>query len=235
MADRRINFGFCGSSVRCLLISANVCFLLLGLVAITTGAVAKLNIKELNQFDEINAVRPMANGLLVVGAFALFVSLFGLIGAKYLNRFFLIFYLIAVLCMFLLHGVALIWLVANTSSIHNGYISAVNTTVNDLKQTNNNNSTKYQEECKFMLALSNFCDCCGFNGANDFSTDVATECCAKPYNQQDGCAQKSYNKLQSVSFYLIVVPSLVILAIELFAIIVVPFLIGKRGSDYESI
>jgi hypothetical protein len=233
MADRRVNFGFCGSSVRCLLITANVCFLLLGIVAITTGTVAKINIKELNDFDEIKAVRPMANSLLVIGAFALFVSLFGIIGAKYLNRFFLIFYLIAVLCMFLLHGVALIWLVSNTNSIHDGYISAVNSTVNDLKQ--HSNSTKYQEECKFMLALSNFCECCGFNGASDFSRDVAMECCAKPSDQKDGCAQKSYDQLKSVSFNLIIVPSLVILAIELFAILVVPFLIGKRGSDYESI
>jgi len=235
MADRRINFGCCGSSVRCLLITANVCFMLLGIVAITTGAVAKLNMRQLDDFEQINAIRPMANGLLVVGGFSLFISLFGLLGAKYLNRFFLIIYLVVVLCMFLMHGVALILLVSNTNSIHDGYIKVVNTTVNDLKQSANRNSSEYREECRFMLALSNFCDCCGFNGASDFSTEVAMKCCAKPYNQTDGCAEKSYKKIESVSFYLIVLPSLVILAIELFAIIVVPFLIGKRGSDYETI
>ena len=83
----------------------NICFLIIGIFVLVNGSIMlKYNNNEngikTNHID-FNLISLL---LICIGVLFLIVSMFGILGTKYLNRLFLIIYLIIVLVMFLLHG-----------------------------------------------------------------------------------------------------------------------------------
>lgn len=221
----------CSGLIRFLLIITNICFLVLGIVVLITGGMLKYNTGSVESFSNLDGVNLLSVILICIGTFAILVSIFGIMGARYLNRFFLIIYLAIVLAMFLLHGFSLSYLMAKTNEIETEYKSQLNETVYHIKT----NASDFTEQCKVMKGLSTLCDCCGYNGANDFSGPIIAQCCAPLTNHTTGCSQTSFDLLKRLAHNLFVIPSLVILVIELCSIIFVPFLIGKRRSEYDSI
>jgi hypothetical protein len=245
MASFRI--GFCAQSTRFFLTIINVLFLILGLVVFVTAIVLRwgsssfnklINIPDINKIiDSAGSIGAVTVFLLVLGGFIILLSFFGILGVKYMNRFFLVIYEIIVVAIFLGQLIALLVLVFSSNTIANEYKKALNTTMSDLNKGEN-----ADEKCKVFKGLSNLFDCCGANGPSDFvNRTLVTDmiCCEKKDLNQRGCAQKSVDEIESNVVSLVVIPSLVILAIEFFAMITVPFLIGKAGSakrenEYEA-
>lgn len=230
--------GCMGNTIRVCLYFVNGIFLIMGLVIFITAAVLKwsdlltdLDIAELTQLAAIGSINSVSIFLMVLGGFAILVSLFGILGAKFLNRFFLIIYEIIVLIMFLAHGIALLVLIFSATTITNEYTAFLNKTVTELKSSDD-------KGCELVLTLSNLFDCCGgFDGPNDFrNKTLAKSCCKLDKNNMtsnQGCASKSVDYITDKSVELLIIPSGVILAVELLAIVMIPFLIGKAGQKSQ--
>ena len=85
--------------------------------------------------------------------------------------------------------------------------------------------------------------CCGVNSPDDFvNATIASECCSADdltgLIYRDGCADKSVEKFKANALNLLVLPSGVILTIELIAMLMVSFLIGRIVSldmTYQSL
>lgn len=200
-----------------------------------TGGLAKMGMNQIKQSDlaQLDAVRSLSTILLFVGAFSIIVSLFGLVGAKFLNKFFLSIYLMIVIVMFLTHGVLFVVLASNSSLVERVYKQELKEAVDNLN--GNKTSNNYTISCELMKAISTYADCCGYDAPNDIKdTKVIEECCIRT-NLTDGCSQKPIDKLRKQARNLITIPTSIILAIEFLAILFVPFLIGRKRSDYESI
>ena len=104
MADSVVeSLGTTGRTLRFLLMVSNILFLFLGIVLVVSGVMAKLNTRELKELilADFGQIQMLSTILLVVGTVSVLVSLFGLIGAKYLNKLFLAIYLMIVIVMFL--------------------------------------------------------------------------------------------------------------------------------------
>ena len=234
------NNGCCGSAIRFLLYLINGIFLIMGLVTFITAALlywsdvlAELNLKELQEIVDIAKIDTIAVVLLVIGGFAIFLSLVGILGASCESRVFLVVYEILVVCMFLAHGITLLVLVFSTDTIETLYKNKLNKTVANMD--NSTNPTNFKVQCDALLALSKSFECCGgYDGPTDFkSANYSLACCGRNKNDttyQVGCASKSVDKLKSISVSYIVIPSGCILAVELFAIVAVPFLIRRIGN-----
>jgi len=97
-----------------------------------------LNIKELKNVVEIAQIDTVAIVLMVIGGFAMLVSVIGLLGACCMNRFFLIVYEIVVLCMFLAHGITLLVVVFSSDSIKNAFEKGLDKTVTSLNKNETN-------------------------------------------------------------------------------------------------
>lgn len=234
MADSVVeSLGTTGRTLRFLLMVSNILFLFLGIVLVVSGVMAKLNTRELKELilADFGQIQMLSTILLVVGTTSLLVSLFGLIGAKYLNKLFLAIYLMIVIVMFLTHSVLLVALAANTPFAEKLYQQQLNITVERLNQNSINNTV----DCKLMKTISAFGNCCGVNGPQDFhDIKIVADCCAS-MNQTDGCYSKPIDMLKRNSRNFITIPSSVILVIEFLSILMVPFLIGRKRGDYESI
>ena len=239
-----VNLGFCGSSIRFLLIIINVLFFLMGLIVFIIAAVLKwttvfntfVNIKEIETLVKLGSIESVATVLLIVSVFAMIVSVVGMIGAKYANKFFLITYEIIVVLLFLTHGIAALVVAVGSSKLQSEFSDAMNKTIDNI----NSNETMpdvFDKDCNLMRNLSSVFKCCGANGPWDFTNATFSfECCA-PEDYQVGCTDKIIKDVVEYSIHMIVVPSVIILLVEIFAILMVPILIcraSKRGS-YENV
>jgi hypothetical protein len=240
--------GFCAQSARFFLTIINVLFLILGLVVFITGIVLRwgstsfnklINIPDINKIiDSAGSISGVTIFLLVLGGFIILLSFFGILGVRYMNRFFLVVYEVIVVAIFLAQIIAILVLVFSSSTIINEYKKALNGTMDDV----NKNGADAGDKCQLFKGLSSVFDCCGANGPSDFlNQTLVTEkiCCEKGDPNQKGCASQSVDEVQKNVINLVMIPSAVILGIEFFAMLTVPFLIGKAGSlkrenEYEA-
>jgi hypothetical protein len=134
--------------------------------------------------------------------------------------------------LFLSQAIALMVLLFSSPKVEREFKTILNTTVSDI----NKNDTSYKSQCGFMGSLSEVFSCCGLNGPLDFKnpSDVYS-CCDKKKNSTVGCGDKVVKDIKGNYVGFLVVPNSLILGIELFAIITVPFLIGRigRSSNYN--
>lgn len=230
--------GCCGNMFRFILFVINFLFFLLGVVVFITAAVLKwgntiekLNdIPELKEISYVGSINTVAIIIMIVGAFITLLSLFGLLGVKFLNRPLLIIYESIVVLLFLTHGISILVIIFASSGIETKYKEILNNTMNDL------NANKHiSTNCDVFKGLSEVFHCCGVTKPSDFiNQTLTTECCAQDKNSNpytDGCGDKSFNDLQKNAINLLIIPSAVILLVELFSIITVPFLIGRINKN----
>lgn len=233
--------GCCGNLVRMMLFLINTLFLLLGLVVFITAAILKwgkkstfaqfTDIKGIDQVVSFGSINTISVILLILSSFIIVLSIVGLIAVKSLNKCFLIIYEIVVGVLFLAHLIAFFVLLFGSSSIEDSYKNGL---TKQMGYINTDNSTKHDTACDIMKGLSELFDCCGAEkGPIDFnSTTLPKDCCATNGNStvvsQIGCSEKSIKDVKDNATNLVVIPSAIILLVELFALIMVPCLVGKR-------
>jgi hypothetical protein len=160
---------------------------------------------------------------MIIGVFAIILSLIGLLGLCCLNKCLLIVYEIIIILLLLSHGIALLVLVFGKDGLEKTFKSSIETLVDDL---NKNNSTNFNTSCQTMLGLSKIFKCCGNSGSSDFnSTSTIIKCCENE-NVIIGCTEKIVSVITDNSINYLIIPSSVILIIELIVIIVTPFIIS---------
>lgn len=200
--------------IRFILIITNIFFLIIGIGSLVTGFISKHNTYSVESKLDTSEI-----ALIAMGIFISIVSLFGIIGVLYTNKCFLIIYLIIVMSMFTLHGIALIILFAEKNQIEIEYKVYLKKNVNSLIL---NTASDFNEKCKVMKALSTLFNCCGFNGTNDFTkVEIKIQCCLA--KQMIGCGQHSIDVLKNWTLHFFVIPSCVVLVIELSSILFVSF------------
>lgn len=236
------SYGGFAQCTRFLLAIINVIFLILGLTVFITACVLRwgstgfsklINIEEISTLIEgASSINAITIFFLVIGGFIILLSLFGILGVKYMNRFFLIVYEIIIVCLFLAQIVAILVLVFSSSSIESEYRKSLNNTMDAI-----NKDKDIDENCKLFKSISDVFHCCGINGPSDFvnQTLVTSKICCKDYtgDYSTGCADKSINSIEDNVVSLIVIPSSIILGIEFFAMVTVPFLVGKAGAKHK--
>merc|ERR1719350_714456 len=227
-----------------MLFLVNTLFLLLGIVVFITAAILKWgkestfakfsDIKGIDQVVSFGSINTISVILLILSSFIIVLSIVGLIAVKSLNRCFLVIYEIVVGVLFLAHLIAFFVLLFGTSSIEDSYKKGLTTEMGYIN-TLYDNSTKHKTACDIMNGLSELFDCCGATGPKDFnSTTPATDCCATSKKGNDtivstiGCSNKSIKDVKDNATNLVIIPSAIILLVELFALIMVPCLMGKR-------
>lgn len=236
--DSDDKIGCCGNLVRFMLFIVNALFLILGLTVFITAAILKwgdkstfskfTDIKGIDSIVSVGSIGTIAVIFLIISAFIILLSIVGIIGVKFLSKFFLIIYEIIVGIMFLAHLIAFLVLIFGSKSIEQKYKEGL---VNTMKQINTGNNTKDPIACDLMKGLSGLFDCCGNEGPGDFnSTMLADKCCqlnAKNMTSQSGCGNASISEVKDNAINLVIIPSAIILLVELFALIMVPCLVGK--------
>ena len=234
--DETKELGCCGHMIKFSLVIVNLLFLVLGLVVFITAAVLKWGNGVFSKFTDIPGIGELVNVskidgvsifLLILGGFIMLVSFLGLIGVKYLSKPFLMTYGFVVLIMFLAHLIALVVLLFSSSPIETQYTKALNKTITEI---NENVKEKFKKNCDVYKGLSEVFKCCGLNGPNDFTNKtIISECCEPKVPYEVGCGQKSIDDIKKNALNLLFIPSGIILIIELFAVVMVPFLIGRSG------
>jgi hypothetical protein len=226
-----------GNFLRYLLFILNLLIFLMGLILFILAALLKwtnvfggLDLGVFEQIASFASLNGVSTFVLIVAAVIMAISLFGLIGSKTMNRFFLIIYLILIIILFLAHGIALLVLVFGSSTVENLYRQEVNKTVSNLKYKEGND---FKALCIVFEKFSDAFECCGAdNGPEDFGNiTIAKDCCSKETDYMRGCGQVSLDAIVKGSINFLVIPSGVILGIELFAIISVSCICGKRKRD----
>jgi hypothetical protein len=211
-----------------------VIFLLIGIALVATTSVLKwANIGKLKEISglqnilDLTSIDAITIALICIGAFIILISFIGLMGVCCSNRVFLVIYEIIVIILFLSHLAALITLLVMSKTVENEYRKALNQTVADI----NSPSTSVPDrelKCSIMANLSGIFQCCGANNQNDFAnSSLSSKCCRPEYVAAKGCADLSVDAIKKYSIYLLIIPTAVILFIELISIIGVPFLIAS--------
>lgn len=225
--------GCCANMIRYLLFLFNGLFCLFGLIVFIAAAVLKwgngsfnkiFNNKQIaEQLSTLGSLSSVSIAVMILGGAIFLFSLFGFLGAYFKVKCFLVMYEAIVVALFIAHFIAVLVLVFGASSIKKDYSKFLNQTVTNLKEND-----KYKTNCEIMTAISNVFDCCGYDGPNDFSSNatIAEECCKKEV-PQSGCNKKSIDGIEKNAINLLIIPSAVILGIEFFVFITVPFLIGR--------
>jgi len=108
-------------------------------------------------------------------------------------------------------------------------------TLNEFYNLNDTTNDVFVRECQLLRDLSTIFLCCGGNSPSDFTnTTLVDDCCSDYFDI--GCTDKVVNDVVMYSKHMIVIPSFIILTIELLAIIMVPFLLRRikaENSGYE--
>jgi hypothetical protein len=238
----RSNLGFFGSSIRFLLIIINFLFFLMGLIVFIIAAVLKwttvfnkfISIAEIETLVKLGSVESVNTLLLVMGAFAMIISLVGVFGAKYTNKFLLITYEVVIVLLFLIHGISALVILVGSSKLENEFRDSMLKTIETLN-SNETTSDVFEKECKLFHDLADVFLCCGGDSPADFTnSSLIDECCGNSFNI--GCTNKIINDIVTYSKNMIVVPSFMVLGIEFVAIIMVPLLIRRssKNSGYEA-
>ncbi|RNA00728.1 23 kDa integral membrane -like [Brachionus plicatilis] len=227
--------GFFGSIIRIFLAIINVVFLLLGLSVFIASAVLRWSGDSiLNKItsDEgvksilnVSAINSVSLVLLILGAFITVLSLIGLCGTCCTNRFFLVVYEITIIILFIFHGILLVVAAFKSGTIESEFRKALNKTIDDLNSDQTSESDK-TEKCSSLKFFSELFECCGANGPSDFkNVTLINDCCFKDYT--DGCADRTIKSFKENGVNLIVIPNSIVLGLEFFIILLVPFLIGR--------
>lgn len=242
------DYGAFAQCTRFLLAVINVIFLILGLTVLITAIILRYGSSEFSKLidiPDINSVIDAAGSisgvtifLLILGGFIILLSLFGILGVRYMNRFFLIVYEIIIIAIFVAQIIAVLVLVFSSSSIADSYKEKLGDVVKDIQNNQVNNTEDAKKKCALMHGLSDVFKCCGAKGPGDFAdvnTTLTGDCCVNKNPNQPGCANKTVDDVEKNVVNLLVIPTAIILVIEFFAIITVPFLVGKAGkkSGYE--
>lgn len=229
--------GCCGNLVRTVLFIINSLFLLFGLVVFIAAAVLKWGKNTFNKFTDIDAIDEfvkvgsigtIAIIMMILSGAIILLSIVGILGVKYLSKFFLGVYEVIVGILFLTHLIAILVFVFGSDDLEGEYKKLLNNTVENV-----NNGTDFNKYCNTMKAISNLFKCCGNNrGSIDFSNvTLALDCCdtkdGKVLHPEEGCADKSVQSFKDNELYLVYVPSAFILGIEFISLIMVPCLWGK--------
>jgi len=185
------------------------------------------NLEALFQITQIDAV---TIALLCLGGFIVALSVIGLIGVCYEDRCFLIIYDIITVILFLAHVAALIVVLKMTPDLEKQYRASLDSIVESINKPKNKND--YDQKCKVMNGLSTFFKCCGSKGPQDFKETERNACCNNGALAvtQPGCADTSVDFVKKYSTNFLVIPTCVIVFIELLAIVSVSLLIGRLNQ-----
>merc|ERR1712122_187677 len=191
--------------IRLTLFLINLVFFILGLVVFIAAAVLRWGNNTFSKFTDIpyfddiikvGSLGTVSIALMVIGAIILVLSFVGILGVKFLNKFFLIVYEVIVGIMFLAHGISLLVLLFSSGKIEDEYRKTLNSTMESI----NSNGNKYKENCELMKGLSGVFHCCGDIGINDFkNSTIAEECCYKADDDkfyEVGCTEKSIQSIK---------------------------------------
>ena len=216
----------------------NIIFLLIGIALIVITSVFKWsNISSLKKISDLEALFHLTQidavtiALLCLGGFIVVLSVIGLIGVCYEDRCFLIIYDIITVILFLAHVAALIVLLKMTPDLEKQYRASLDSIVDGINERKNQND--FERKCKLMNVLSAFFTCCGSKGPQDFKSDTERNACCKNgalAMKQPGCADTSVNYIKKYSTNFLVIPTCVIVFIELLAIVSVSLLIGRLNQ-----
>lgn len=237
MAIRGLD-GFFANFYKCILLFFNTLILILGLLVFILAAILKwdkklLNIKELEEIVNLGKIDSITIFFLIIGAVAIVISLIGIVGLCCLNKFLLYVYEVIVLLLFLSHAIALLVLVFGRSSIE----KSINEEIKNVVDRLNTNASSFDEACQTMKGLSNLFHCCGNKNVSDFDKPYIIQDCCQDSNSTsnaDGCSDKINDFLEDKSISYLIIPSCVILGVELIVIIFTPFIIRHvKRLDYH--
>ena len=122
--------------------------------------------------------------------------------------------------IFILHLAALIVLLVAYGPVQTAFTQAFNSSIQSL----NTGSPKEQSTCALMYNISTIFNCCGSSSPSDLSPAAVNSCCVSPTPQQ-GCATLVFDELKKYSIYLLIIPTAILLGIELLCIAMVPCLL----------
>jgi hypothetical protein len=234
----------CASLYRFLLVIFNTILLVAGLVTFILacvlkwgkGLLSKLDVKELDDVIDVGTIDVVAVVVLIVGVALMVISLVGILGLCYLNKCLLGLYEVIVILIFLVHLVGLLVFVFSKSSIEKEFGKGMSKLVNSLNGFNSSVNVSTTIECEAMLALSKIITCCGDKGPSDFSnrTEINNLCCASNSPTLKGCTSKLTTEIDSHANSYLVIPSGIILVVELIIIASTPLLSRSilKEADY---
>jgi hypothetical protein len=158
-----------------------------------------------------------------IKGFAILLSIVGLFGVIFKNRCLLVLYEIIVLILFLAHLAALIVLLVFYPRIDNAVRDEFNRQVSVI---NNNSNPSLTTECSLMQNASSVFTCCGSLSPQNLTVNGQNLCCKIPNNYgNNGCTTVVTDLVKRYSNYYIIIPTSIILFIELCALITIPILI----------
>ena len=131
--------------------------------------------------------------------------------------------------VFIVHLAALIVLLVAYGPVQTAFTQAFNSTLQTLN-TQPQTSSDYISTCSTMYNMSSLFTCCGSNSSSDLNIQAQTNCCVKPTPTQ-GCSTLIFNEIKQYSIYFLIIPTAVLLGVELICIIVVPFLIASISRN----
>lgn len=231
--------GCFGSCIRIILGILNTIFLIVGLGVFISAAVLRWSsssaLKKLIDNDstkdviDISTIEAVTVGLLVVGGIIAFISLIGLIGVVFANRFFLVIYEIIIVLLFLTHLIIVLVLAFKSSDLEKEYRKALNKTIENINAPDTSEQV-LSNDCAIMKLLSEIFECCGANGPTDFANKTLTSvCCIGEY--QTGCGDKAVDSISNNVVPAVLVPNGVILGFEFIMILAIPFVIGRISRE----
>lgn len=129
--------------------------------------------------------------------------------------------------LFIVHLAALIVLLVAYGPVQTAFTQAFNSTIQTL---NSAPPSQSNDTCNFMLKISNIFSCCGSTSPNDLNTLAQQSCCIQP-TPAKGCASLVFDDIKKYSIYLLIIPTAVLLGIELLCIVLVPFLVASISRN----
>ena len=235
----------CSRFYKKILVFFNACMFIVGLLVTILAIVLKydknfkelINLKELNTILNVGEINSITILFLAIGIFVMVLSMIGLFGLLCLSKILLITYEAIIVILFISHGIGLLVLVFGKSKIENEFGKGMVKLVNNLN-TLNNASNAYIVDRDIMKALSTTFACCGDQSSKDFLNNTApiTDFCTEKTIDTDvGCTKKVIDDLTKYASDFLIIPSCVILLVELFIMILTPIITGriKNSTDKE--
>lgn len=215
--------GACGNLIRFLLGLFSLLFLLVGIALVVLTSLLKwsdvltkvLNTNQLKAL-EIVSIDAITIALLCVGAFIIVLSFIGLVAVISLNKCLLIFYEIVCLIIFLAHLGAFIAYFVYEPKLQTEIEKGLNSTIS-------------KNSSVLFYSISSAFDCCGSTGPSDITSQGynINLWCSKPTSQTRGCGNATYSFIKQNSVYAIVIPTSILLFIELTILFGVPILVMR--------
>lgn len=224
----------CAQFYRFILLVLNTILFIIGLTVFICALVLKygktivkdLNVNELDEVIKLSEINIFIWIVFAVGTVVLLISLIGICGLCYLNKCILNIYEIIIILLFTIHAIGLIVFFASNSSIEN----EIKDGIQKLTTRLNSSETFKNADCDVMKLLSNVLKCCGAESSDDFLNNdkVLYDCCGISNStiipKVKGCSDATINELNKDSKNLILIPSAVILGIELIIIVATPLM-----------